>query len=139
VSGISDLTERQAALKKLEKETTAAKRSVDKLQTPGVSRGARDRLRKAEQAGAVKPMEREGLEHLSPEEVTQKAAKGVTSDEANMIEMIDLAREAEAAGPTVKTVFDKIYAKSGGNDAAALPTLRALMEQVRKAKRPAAD
>jgi hypothetical protein len=132
---------RTAALEKLKKDVAAASRSVDKMQTPEVSRKQRDVLRKAVDAGKVKPAERSVLESLSPEQVEQKASAGVTDDEANMMEMIDLGREAEAAGGMVAKVYQQIYKETGGDPRSTLPKLRAMMEQVRaaKLKKPAAD
>ena len=130
---------RTAALDKLKKDVAQASRSVDKMQTPEVSRKQRDVLRKAVDAGKIKPAERSVLEEMSPEQVEQKASAGVTDDEANMMEMVDLGREAESYGGTVEKVYNEIYKKTGGDPRTSLPMLRALMEQVRKAKKPAAD
>jgi len=133
--------ERTAALDALRKDVAKASRSVDKMQTPEVSRKQRDVLRKAVDAGKIKPAERSVLEGLSPDEVEQKAKAGVTDDEAGMMELIDLGREAEEMGGQVERVYNEIYKKTGGDVRTSLPLLRALMDQVRKAKlkKPAAD
>lgn len=125
---------RASAIKQLDKDMRGAKRSLDRIQTPDVSRGARDRVRKAVDAGAVKPSTT--IENMSPEEVAAKAATGVTENEAGMMEYIDLGREAEKSGSMVLKAFNEIIKQAGGDDQAALPQLRALMEHVRKAKIP---
>jgi hypothetical protein len=134
ISKINDTTERSKAIKQLDTDVRKAKRSLDKMQTPGVSRAARETLRKAEDAPKIGHVEGSLLENMSPEEVSQKAAGGVTDDEEQMMEMIDLGREAEKAGGMVEKVYQKIYNETGGDPRTSLPKLRALMDAVRKAK-----
>lgn len=144
IQAMKDPLAQKEALSKLDSDVKAANRSVDRIQSTGkdapqVSAKARDRIRKEASSLKIKPAEREVLESLSPEQVSQKSTQGITNDELAMIEVVDITRELEKHGPTVMGVVNKILKQAGGDDAAALPTLRALAEQVRKAKKPAAD
>lgn len=132
--------ERKAALAKLDADVKKASRSIDKMQTPEVSRKQRDVLRKAIEANKVGPKDRAVLEGMNPEQVEQMAAKGVTDDQEQLMEMIDLGRRAEEMGGRVKEVYNKIYNQTGGDPRTSLPMLRALFDHIDKAtKKPAAE
>lgn len=125
---------RDTAIKQLDKDVREAKRSVDRMQTPEISRKARDRVRKAAEPGE-KPQERAVLEAQPDPATVRQGASQVSSDEDAMMRAIDLQLEAQKISPVVARAFNAIKDKYN-TDIEALPILESFMSKVRGAKKP---